>query len=212
MADALETQTRASLLFAVRDPQNGPAWVAFTECYGLIIRGWCREMGLQDADTDDVTQEVLAKLVEKMKTFVYDPSKSFRGWLHAVVRNEVKDVWRAQDRRPGDWGSGDSQTCGTLERVPVPGVVGVEAMVQDLVDQMERDRLVHVACEKVRQKVAECTWQAFRMTTVEGCKGAEVALLLGKTVAAVHMAKSRVLTMIRAEIASLAEGDATIGP
>ena len=33
----------------------------------------------QEADAKDVTQMVLVRLAERMRTFAYDPSKSFRG-------------------------------------------------------------------------------------------------------------------------------------
>jgi RNA polymerase sigma-70 factor (ECF subfamily) len=36
---------------------------------------------LQESDAQDVAQAVLLELSRSMATFVYDPSRSFRGWL-----------------------------------------------------------------------------------------------------------------------------------
>ncbi|MEJ7640254.1 MAG: hypothetical protein WKF75_20385 [Singulisphaera sp.] len=81
-------------------------------------------------------------------------------------------------------------------------------MVQELEEQMERDRQVREACEQVRKRVNDRTWRAFWLTAIEGRKGTEVAGLLVMDVAAVHMAKSRVIKRIREESGrlSISEG------
>lgn len=165
------------------------------------IRGWCRREGLRNADEDEVTQLVLAKLVEKMPQFVYDPAKGrFRDWLGHVVHNAVADYWRRAKRRPGDRGSGDTGVREALEAVPDPIPPDTEELVQELAPLLDHHRRVSEACERVRMRVADRTWRAFWLTAVEGLKGAEVKDLLGMEITAVHMAKSRVLKMIRDEI------------
>jgi RNA polymerase sigma-70 factor (ECF subfamily) len=52
------------------------------------------------------------------------------------------------------------------------------------------------------------TWEAFRLTALEGRSGAEAAAELGMTVAAVFKAKSRVLKMLQDEVRQL-EGSVT---
>ena len=56
---------------------GGP--VEFMARYGPKIHAWCRRWGLQEADAQDVTQMVLLRLSVKVREFVYDPSRSFRG-------------------------------------------------------------------------------------------------------------------------------------
>ena len=86
------TQTSATLLARLRrSPADQAAWSEFTERYGRKIYGWCRQWNLQEADAEDVSQTVLVKLAEKMQTFVYDPSRSFRAWLKTVTRNAWND-------------------------------------------------------------------------------------------------------------------------
>ena len=48
--------------------------------YRPQVYGWCLKWGLQGADADDVTQQVLVKLIETMRTFRYDPARRFRAW------------------------------------------------------------------------------------------------------------------------------------
>jgi RNA polymerase sigma factor (sigma-70 family) len=201
MDSACETQTRASLLLAVRDYGNAPAWAAFTRRYEGPIRAWCRRMGLRHDDEDDVVQAILVKLVEKIRQFDYDPRKGrFRQWLRRLVHGAVVDRWRRANRHPCDRGRGESWLHEAPEDVPIPAGADPQELLHAMEQQMERDRRVHAACERVRRRVEDQTWQAFWLTTVEGCKGTEVKDRLGMTVAAVYVAKSRVLKMIRNEI------------
>ncbi len=95
--------TSPSLLERVgQDPRDQAAWEAFVAYYGPKIRGWCRERGLQAADADDVTQDVLLRLSRALRTFVYDPSRTFRGWLRCVTQHALSDFFNGRKRRPGD--------------------------------------------------------------------------------------------------------------
>src|SRR5947209_8287752 len=108
MSASFESQTRSSLLCAVRNPRDERAWAAFTQRYEGIIRARCRAQGLGPEATDELTQAVLVKLVEAMPKFVYHPARGFRHWLSRVVVNTVNDHWRQVKRRRGDGGSGDT--------------------------------------------------------------------------------------------------------
>ena len=60
--------TRSSLLIRVRDPADQAAWHEFVEIYRPIILRMARQKGMQEADAEDVAQEVLltvAKAVEQ---------------------------------------------------------------------------------------------------------------------------------------------------
>jgi RNA polymerase sigma-70 factor (ECF subfamily) len=200
MDGSFESQTRSSLLSAVRNPGDERAWAAFTQRYEGVIRACCRAQGLGPEAADELTQVVLVKLVEAMPHFVYDPARGFRHWLRRVVVNTVKDHWRQAKRRPGDRGSGDTSVHEALENLPAPRDIDLDAMVLTLEDHLDRDRRTHEACERVRRHIEDRTWQAFWLLTVEGRRGKEVAVRLGMEVTAVHMAKSRVLKMISREI------------
>jgi DNA-directed RNA polymerase specialized sigma24 family protein len=62
---------------------------------------------------------------------------------------------------------------------------------------------MHEACGRVRRRIEDHTWQAFWLSTVEGLRGKDVAARLEMEVAAVHVAKHRVLKMIRQEVGRL---------
>ena len=68
--------------------------------------------------------------------------------------------------------------------------------------------LLEQARAYVCQRVEPQTWQAFRLTALDGLPAAEVAGQVGLEVAAVYKAKSRVLRLLREETQRL-EGRAS---
>src|SRR5215471_18205451 len=116
MAGMADSGTRITLLGRLRrDPTNQAAWEEFVRQYGGKIYGWCRKWNLQEADAQDVTQNVLLKLAQKMREFTYDPSGSFRAWLKIITHHAWQDFLEAR-HRPG-LGSGDSQVGRLLQSV-----------------------------------------------------------------------------------------------
>src|SRR5262249_51859295 len=108
MAGGSELQTGSTLLVLLRD-YSQEAWQAFVDRYGPRIYQWCRGFRLQEADAENVSQEVLIKLFHKLQAGRYDPTRgSFRGWLRSVVENTWLDYCRSQ-KRLGAVGAGGSE-------------------------------------------------------------------------------------------------------
>src|SRR3954447_16128223 len=92
MVNAPFPTTRLSLLTQLRqDPSDQAGWEEFVERYGRHIYRWCRQWKLQDADAEDLTQNILLKLTQKLRAFAYDPSRSFRAWLRRVAPHAWRD-------------------------------------------------------------------------------------------------------------------------
>ncbi len=136
--DAIDP-TSATLLDRVGiSPHDEAAWARFVELYGSKIRGWCRRWGLQEADAEDVTQDVLLRLAQKLGTFHYDPSRSFRGWLRTVTRNALAGF--LADRKRQCSGSGDDEVLKQLQSTQAR-----DDLVKHLEDQFDAE-IVAVAC------------------------------------------------------------------
>jgi RNA polymerase sigma factor (sigma-70 family) len=199
MKDELSDATSATLLGRVRlSPGDAAAWDRFVGVYGPKIRGWCKRWGLQEADSEDVTQDVLLRMAQRMRTFTYDPARSFRGWLHTVTKNALAEFLSHRKRQCA--GSGDDRVLELLESVPAR-----EDLLDRLKDQFDSEMLAE-AFARAQARVGPHTWKAFQLMTRDGLSGEEVARQLGMNVASVFKAKSRVLEHLREELKRL-EGD-----
>jgi RNA polymerase sigma-70 factor (ECF subfamily) len=98
-------RTSPSLLGRLRqDTTDEQAWAEFVKRYGAQILQWCRKGKLQEADAHDVTQTVLVKLAGKMRTFTYDPTRSFRAYLKTLTNYALCDFLDGR-KRPGVGGA-----------------------------------------------------------------------------------------------------------
>jgi RNA polymerase sigma factor (sigma-70 family) len=191
--------TRPSLLVRLRDPQDRLAWAQFVELYVPLIGAYARKRGLQDADAADLTQVCLRQVAAHVGSLEYDPRRgSFRGWLFTIVRNKLRD-FRNRPRRLYE-GSGDERVQRLLEAQAAPEPAEAAEWEREY-----RRGLLAWAAEQVRPQVHQATWQAFWQTAVEGKEAKEVAPALGLTVAAVYLAKSRVMTRLRALVREVQE-------
>jgi RNA polymerase sigma-70 factor (ECF subfamily) len=198
MSSSSDARTSTTLLERLRQsPADQAAWAEFVRRYGPQVYRWCRRWHLQEADAQDVTQAVLARLAAKMRSFAYDPAKSFRAYLKTLARYAWCDFLEAS-QQPGG-GSGGSEVLKRLETVEAG-----DDLVQRLNEQFDQELLAE-AQERVRQRVEAHTWEAFRLTAVEGLSGAEAGSRLGMKVATVFKAKSKVQQMLREEVARLEE-------
>jgi RNA polymerase sigma-70 factor (ECF subfamily) len=196
MSDPANASTSPTLLGRLADsPTDQAAWTEFVDRYGSQIYGWCQRWGLQPADTQDVTQNILLELARQMGDFRYDPAGSFRAWLKTVAYRAWCKFAQAR-RRPG-LGSGDSAVASLLE-----SVAAGDDLLGRLEEESERE-LLEKAMARVRLRVQPHTWEAFRLTALEDRPGGEVAQQLGMKVATVFVARSNVRKMIEEEIGRL---------
>ena len=191
----LESRTRASLLARLRQaPADQAAWAEFVERYGRKIYGWCRHWGLQEADAQDVAQDVLVRLAGKMRGFDYDPSRSFRAWLKTLARHALSDFCDARQRVAA---AGGSQVVERLQSIEAR-----EDLVRQLDEEFDRE-VLEEAMARVRARVTPKTWRVFELTAQEGRSGAETAEALGMTVAAVFVARGRVQKLLQEVVRQL---------
>src|SRR5262249_10700821 len=76
----------------------------FVRLYRPFVYGRCVRLGLQSADAEDVTQEVLLEVLDRLDTFQRQRPGSFRLYLNRAVRWRVLDFLRrrarANERQP----------------------------------------------------------------------------------------------------------------
>lgn len=191
--------TRNSLIVRLDDPADGDAWDEFTQLYRPVIYRLARGRGLQDADADDLSQQVLLSIARSIGDWQPQPGARFRHWLSRVAKNAILN---ALMRHQASRGVGGSAFLSTMNNVLHPG--------DDLQTEIELEhqrQLYRRAAEIVRQSVQEDTWLAFVYTVVDGEETASVAARLGKTIGTVHAARSRLMRRLQAVVQQLMEAD-----
>ena len=189
-------ETRDSLILQVQNPLNREAWDQFAMIYRPVIYRLARRKGLQDADAQDLTQQVLHAVSQSIGRWEkQDPPVKFRHWLRRVVRNAILN---ALSRKPRDGAAGGSVALDLLNQHSNPD--------RDSASQIEieyRRELYLQAARLVRSDVNAETWQAFELTVVEGIAAEEVARKLGKTPGNVYAARSRIMRRLREAVQAL---------
>ena len=186
-------ETRPSLLIRVRDPADQAAWHEFVEIYRPIILRLAQQKGMQEADAEDVAQEVLAAVAKAVEQREHDPKRAkFRTWLNRVANNAILN---ALTRGRPDRGSGDSALLAVLHQRE--SHTGPDS---DLLRLEYRREVFRWAARHVRKEFHQDTWDAFWRTAVEGRAVEVVAEELAKNPGAIYAARSRVIRRIQEKV------------
>jgi len=172
---------------------DGDAWAEFVTVYEQAIFRYCRARGLQDADAQDATQDVLIAVYKRIESWDQEKSKgSLRAWLFCVARNVAIDEVRRRQRRPL---TGDAFAGGEMQQIPEPNKREGDAFLIEY-----RRALFQWAAEHVRPEVRQSTWQAFWLTAVDERTPEQVADETGLSIGAVYTAKCRVVARLKQKI------------
>lgn len=194
--------TRRSLIVKLRDPADTDAWREFMALYEPLVYRLVRRNGVQDADAQDLCQEVFQALARSIDR--WDPERgSFRAWLSGIARHLLINFLS----RGKAWsrGSGSTSVHRWLAELPAD-----DPEATALFEAEYRRNVFAWAVERVREEFSPSTWQAFWQSAVEGRAPKEVAAELGMTVGALYVARSRVLSRLRRRVESLGEESAEI--
>ena len=190
-------KTRPSLIARIQDPSEVQAWSELVEIYAPVIYRFARRAGLQDADAQDLTQEVLEVVAGSVADWNANPSKgSFRGWLYGITRNKLRRFWERQQRDVR--ASGNSDVARLLAAQPADDGAGAW-------DNEYRHQLFDWATTQVRGEFSETTWQAFWQNTVQRKEVKEIACLLGITPGTVYVYSGRVMRRIKQQIRQITD-------
>lgn len=191
-------KTRGSLLARLKDHADADAWSEFAEIYRPVIVRVAKSRQMQDADAEEVAQQVLTAVAKAIDRWEEDPDRArFRTWLHRIMQNLIVN---AATRQKPDRGRGDSANLAVLSQHPMK-----EGIDSDLVRLEYRRECFRWAARQIRKEFQPDTWQAFWLTAVENRDVNEVALTLGRSRGSVYAARSRVMKRLRQKIAEVGD-------
>lgn len=182
--------TRLSLLASLRDSGDGSGWRRFDRRYRPMVLAFCRKRRLNEADAQDVAQDVLATFMVAYRKGAYDHAKGkLRSWLFEVTRRRIIDLARRAQAGPIGAGEGSGD-----------GFVGNAESRESLEAAWEaewRDFVLRKCLKAVRRRVEPLTFRIFLYYVRRDRAASEVAQRFGVDRETVYVAKSRILGMIR---------------
>jgi len=163
---------------------------AFDRLYGQLapqLRGYLGALVRDPSRTADLVQETFLQLHRSRQA--YRPDLPVRPWVFAIARNVALMDWRARSRRP--------QAADQLPELPVPPEAA------SLADRQAVNRALRTLNDERREAVL--------LHHVWGFSFAEIAQLLGVTVAAAKLRSSRGMSDLRAALAAESTAGSTDG-
>jgi RNA polymerase sigma-70 factor (ECF subfamily) len=189
-------ETRQSLLIRAQTGEKN-AWKDLTELYRPLTLGWLNRQGVPACDLEDLRQEVLLSVVKHLPGFQHSGQRgAFRAWLRTIVCRRTADYSRAIDA--DTQARGGSGAIAALKQTADP-----DSELNRQWDEEHDWYVLRCLLALVEEEFEPITLQAFRRLALEGASGANAAQELGLSVAAVYVAKSRVLRRIRQEAEGL---------
>lgn len=183
-------RTRASLILRLQDAEDMAAWDEFSAIYGPVVFNVATSRGFQSADAENLVQEVFMAVVSSVSNWLQrDDRGSFRAWLLRIARNAAADMITQKATRSLGLDGSEGQVH--VANLPAPSALSSAL-------DLEYERLVFQwASERVRASVAEHTWQAFWLTSIEEMSVDAAASKLNTRPGNIYFARSRVMARIK---------------
>ncbi len=186
--------TNPTLLNRLGDWRDHEAWVDFVTRYDPVIRSISSRYRLDAETTEELCQRVWIDLARRMRSFRYDPGRTFRGWLRRLCQSRAIDLMRKKK----------------ADAVESLGDHPASSLWQDDSDGFDAEegaasepplllRLAEEVQDVVRRRVEDRTWQVFWKIAVQGQSVREASEAVGISYYAAFAAQTRVRRMLRAE-------------
>jgi RNA polymerase sigma-70 factor (ECF subfamily) len=184
-------ETSASLLSGLRkhDQQSlyESCWERFVDQYTPIIYRWCRNTGLNHQDTEEITQQLMCRLVRALRNYKYDQQQKFRSWLFVCTRNVIFQFWKDEAKRK------------TESRFDLTEVCQSQSLIEFLNESYDREFEME-ARKRVQQKVGDRDWKLFLALTESSRVASQLAAEWNLTVDNVYKIKSRIVAALQLEV------------
>jgi RNA polymerase sigma-70 factor, ECF subfamily len=186
-------ETRPSLLLRIHDADDRDAWEEFTDLYRPVICRVARLKGLQEADAEDLAQQVLLSVAGAIEGWEPDAGRAkFRTWLRRVTENAALN---ALTRGLPDVRSGGDVIAAFLHQKPARS-----DQDSGLLRTEYRRAIFSRAAQQIRSEFSDGTWNAFWLTAVDDVDIDTAALQLGRTRGSVYACRSRVMKRLKQQV------------
>jgi RNA polymerase sigma-70 factor (ECF subfamily) len=161
--------------------------------YAPRVYSVARRMLSNDADAEDVTQDVLLQVLRKRHTFRGEAA--FPTWLHRVTVNVALAFREQRARRE------DRRAPADLDRLEPEAAPGSGRHWAEPPEQQALGAEMRRLIEEAIARLPEPARDVYVLADVEGLPNADIALILGLGLAAVKSRLHRARLMMRAALA-----------
>jgi RNA polymerase sigma-70 factor (ECF subfamily) len=191
--------TNPTQLRAICDWAQHLVWKKVREKYEPLLLACCRKYRLDPETAEEICQRVWILVADRIRTFEYNPRKSFRGWLWQRCCWTILDY--LEQREAESMCSLDERDDPRDRR---PFLPCLPEMLSDADDErgpgLSRwEQLSPLVQEAVRRKTSPQHWEAYCLRELHGWTAEEVAAVVNMSATAVYAASARVKRRLREE-------------
>lgn len=188
--------TVTPLLNALCNRQDAAAWLQFSSRYADVLVRFCRRRGLQQADAEDISQQVLFAVSRQIPGFQQQSDRGlFRSWLATIA---IRAIWK--HKRQSGRKSGTSQLKD--DDLPEPTC---RSWLADF-----NAAVLETGMERICPEFSTEEWTAFQRVWLADEPCLTVAAEIGKPASWVYRTKYRILDRLKREIGMLADDSAVL--
>jgi len=183
-------RTRQTLIERLRDKHDEESWQTFTDIYQRYIYVVIRRMNVSHSETEDLVQEILFKVWNKLPEFNYNPDKArFRTWLSTVIKNRVVTFIRSAQSH-----------ANKIDKASMEPVKAYsEHDIDEIIQKEWESYITNMAMNRIKQNFPGQAIQVFEMT-LEGKSVSDIAQELGLKENSVYKSKNRVKARLIEEV------------
>lgn len=197
-------KTRKSLIARLDNWEDQRTWDEFYQTYWRLIYSVAVKAGLRPDEAFDCVQETILSIAKQSKRKLYDPEQgSFKTWLMNMTRWRINDQFRKRKKDTamagGEWDN-DRKTA-VIDRVEDPN----GDLLSRLWDVEWKKNVADAALSRVKAQVSPKQYQIFHYYVIKQWDAKKVQDHLNVSMAQVYLAKHRVGSVLKRELAKLEE-------
>jgi RNA polymerase sigma factor (sigma-70 family) len=197
-------KTRKSLIARLDNWEDQRTWDEFYQTYWRLIYSVAVKAGLRPDEAFDCVQETILSIAKQSKKKLYDPEQgSFKTWLMNMTRWRINDQFRKRKKDTamivGDW-ENDRKTA-VIDRVEDPQ----GDVLSRLWNAEWKKNIADAALTRVKALVSPKQYQIFDCYVIKQWDAKRVQDQLNVSMAQVYLAKHRVGSVLKKELAKFQE-------
>lgn len=197
-------KTRKSLIARLDNWEDQRTWDDFYQTYWRLIYSVAVKSGLRSDEAFDCVQETILSIAKQSKKKLYDPEQgSFKTWLMNMTRWRINDQFRKRKKDTamagGEWD--DDRKTAVIDRFEDPK----GDLLGRLWDVEWKKNVADAALARVKAQVSPKQYQIFHYYVIKQWDATKVQEHLNVSMAQVYLAKHRVGSVLKKELARLEE-------